>query len=81
MTNFARRTAVALTLTLTLVGALGSPAGAQPPKERPKEVTDGFFDVPARESEPAWGLPEYLVTTGLGGLAIFLVCKSARRNG
>lgn len=77
MTNAARRTFALAALSLALLAGVGSPAAAQ----AKKEVTDGFFDVPAREAEPAWGLPQYLVTTGLGGLAIFLVCKSARRNG
>ena len=48
-----------------------------------KEPTDGFFDVPARapgeETEP-WGLPAYLFTGALGGLAVFILCKSARRS-
>ena len=67
---------------LIVLSCASTSALAQKPAEPPqKEVTDGFFDVPARESEPAWGLPQYLVTSGMAGLAIFLVCKSARRNG
>ena len=63
-------------LTLTL-----SPAFGQKPADPPqKEVTDGFFDVPARESEPSWGLPAYMLTGALGGAAIFVLCKSARRG-
>ncbi|WP_435008169.1 hypothetical protein P12x_005444 [Tundrisphaera lichenicola] len=75
----------ALTLGLMLgLGALTSPALAyqKTPDPPQKEVTDGFFDVPARdpseESEP-WGLPSYMITSALGGLGIFILCKSARR--
>jgi len=52
-------------------------------QERAKEPTDGFFDVPARapgeESEP-WGLPAYMVTSAIGGMGIFVLCRSARRS-
>jgi hypothetical protein len=74
------RRLTALTLGLALgLGALAPSAFAQ----KQKEVTDGFFDVPPRdpsqETEP-WGLPAYLVTSAMGGLAIFILCKSARRG-
>ena len=70
----------ALTLGLALgLGTLAPSAFAQ----KAKEPTDGFFDVPARdpsqETEP-WGLPAYLITSALGGLAIMILCKSARRG-
>jgi hypothetical protein len=75
--RFARRLALASTLVLA---AFVTTAPAQ---ERAKEPTDGFFDVPARapgeESEP-WGLPAYLITSAIGGLGIFIICKSARRS-
>jgi hypothetical protein len=48
-----------------------------------KEPTDGFFDIPDRapgEEAQAWGLPAYLVTSALGGGAIFVACRSARRS-
>lgn len=72
--------ALATTAALFLVPASGQ---AQGPAPAQKEVTDGFFDVPARaagEEDVPWGLPAYLVTSGLGGLAIFVLCKSARRS-
>ena len=62
---------------LILVGATLAPT---PVLGQAKEPTDGFFDVPARESEPSWGLPAYLVTCALGGAAMFVVCKTARRT-
>jgi hypothetical protein len=77
--------AIRLTLSLTFLtlAALSASASAQSAKEAPaKEPTDGFFDVPARppgeEAEP-FGLPAYMVTSAIGGLAVFLFCKSARR--
>ncbi len=77
---------VALTLATLALGlaTFTSTASAQASKEpRAKEPTDGFFDVPARppgeESEP-WGLPAYLVTSAVGGLGVFILCKSARRS-
>jgi ABC-type glycerol-3-phosphate transport system substrate-binding protein len=75
------RTAL-LTLALALTAFTAS-ASAQASKEPPaKEPTDGFFDVPARppgeEAEP-WGLPAYMVTSAIGGLGIFTLCRSARR--
>lgn len=76
--RFARRLALATTLVLA---SLASPTSA-PAQERAKEPTDGFFDVPARppgeEAEP-WGLPAYMITSAIGGLGIFIVCRSARR--
>ncbi len=88
MTFFRRqiRTNLVLALALFLGGStlIVSPAQAQAPKaEKQKEVTDGFFDVPPRDpsedGEP-FGLFAYIVTAGLGGLAIFILCKSARRG-
>jgi len=73
-----RLSALILGLMLGL-GSLTPSAFAQ----KQKEVTDGFFDVPARdpsEETPSWGLPAYMVTSALGGLAIFILCKSARRG-
>jgi hypothetical protein len=77
MTSMIRSALLTLALALT---AFALPASAQ---ERAKEPTDGFFDVPARapgeESEP-WGLPAYMVTSALGGLGVFALCRSARRS-
>ena len=74
--------ALALLLGESTLGV--TPAFGQKPADPPqKEVTDGFFDVPARaagEEDVPWGLPAYLVTCGLTGLAIFILCKSARRG-
>jgi hypothetical protein len=80
-TRSALRT-LALGLTLGLAAFTAS-ASAQATKDAPaKEPTDGFFDVPARppgeEAEP-WGLPSYLITSAIGGLGVFIVCRSARR--
>ena len=85
MTTFRRPGRRGRIATLTfLLGALtfgGTEVLAQKPADPPqKEVTDGFFDVPAREVEPSWGLPAYLVTCALGGAAIAILCKSARRG-
>ena len=67
--------------TLLGLACTATPAFGQKPADPPqKEVTDGFFDVPAREAEPSWGLPAYLITSGLGGMAMFILCKSARRS-
>ena len=65
-------------LALVLAGSTLAPTPAF--GQAGKEPTDGFFDVPARESAPSWGLPAYLVTCFLGGVAIFILCKSARRG-
>ena len=77
------------TASLTFAIALGLSAFAptasaqQGQPERQKEPTDGFFDVPARaageEAEP-FGLPAYMVTSAIGGLGVFVLCKSARRS-
>ena len=80
MTRSASRLFAALALGLTLgLSAFTSTASAQ----AAKEPTDGFFDVPARapgeESEP-WGLPAYMITSTIGGGAIFILCKSSRRS-
>lgn len=79
MTRPASRLLAPLALGLAL-GAFTAPASAQAPQ---KEVTDGFFDVPARdpseESQP-WGLPAYMITSAIGGGAIFILCKSSRRS-
>ena len=80
MTTTLTRLLAALALGLTLgLSAFTPTASAQ----AAKEPTDGFFDVPARdpseESEP-WGLPAYMITSALGGGAIFILCKSARRS-
>lgn len=85
---FRRQLRQSLVTTLALIlGGSGfalTPAHAQAPKaEKQKEVTDGFFDVPARdpsEDGPEIGLFAYIVTAGLGGLAMFILCKSARRG-
>ena len=65
-------------------GAMASTASAfQAAKpERAKEPTDGFFDIPVDPNaveSPSYGVPAYLVTSALGGGAIFIMCKSARR--
>jgi hypothetical protein len=84
MIRSASRTFATLALGLTLaLSAFTTTASAQAGKEpRAKEPTDGFFDVPARdpgeESEP-WGLPAYLVISAIGGMGIFVLCRSARR--
>ena len=80
MTRSALRTLAVPALGLTLaLGAFTSSASAQ----AAKEPTDGFFDVPARpageEAEP-WGLPAYMVTSTIGGLGVFALCRSARRS-
>lgn len=70
--------ALALGLTLGLA-AFDAPVHAQ----AAKEPTDGFFDVPARDPSEvgeSWGLPSYMLTSALGGAAIFILCKSARRQ-
>ena len=76
--------AAALAVTLAALAPSVPSALAQAQKEPPaKEVTDGFFDVPPRdpsEIEEPWGLPAYLITAGLAGLGMFILCKSARRS-
>ena len=70
---------LALASTLTL-GALAAPASAQ---DKAKDPTDGFFDIPVDPNavaEPSYGVPSYLVTSALGGMALFILCKSARRG-
>ncbi len=84
MMTFCRRL-VRRGMPLALALILGAtPALAQQAKEPPpKEPTDGFFDVPARdpsEVSEEIGLPAYLVTAFLASGAIFIVCKSARRS-
>ena len=77
-----KRRLSALILGLMLgLGALTSPAFAQKPRE--KEPTDGFFDIPVDPNaveSPSYGVPAYLITSALGGLSIFILCKSARRG-
>ena len=79
MTRTIRRLAApALGLAL-LMGFAATPAHGQ----AKKEVTDGFFDIPVdpnAEPKADYGVPAYLITSGLGGLAIFILCKSARRQ-
>ena len=68
---------MALGLVLALGGLVPSAHG------QTKEPTDGFFDVPARsdaDKGPDYGVPYYLVTSALGGFAVFILCKSARRS-
>ncbi len=85
---FRRQLRLGLIPTFALILGASSlavtPAHAQAPKaEKQKEVTDGFFDVPARdpsEDGPEIGLFAYILTAGLGGLAMFILCKSARRG-
>jgi hypothetical protein len=76
---------LALGLLLGLAGGFNAPSafGQAPKPERAKEPTDGFFDIPKDPNavdEPSYGVPAYLVTSALGGMAIFIVCKSARRS-
>jgi hypothetical protein len=73
-----RLSALILGLMLGL-GALSSPALAQ----KAKEPTDGFFDIPVDPNaveSPSYGVPAYMITSALGGLAMFILCKSARRG-
>ena len=74
------RTFAVLALGLFLgLSAFTAPASAQ----ATKEPTDGFFDVPARDPSEAgenYGVPAYMITSALGGAAIFILCKSARRD-
>ena len=72
-----------LALAFALFVLAGSQVSAQKPPDPPqKDVTDGFFDVPATEDpdggkgNPVMG---YLVTSVFGGAAMFALCKSARR--
>ena len=80
----ARRFASSLALILGSALLAGSPALAQQGKEPPpKEPTDGFFDVPARDTSqdgPATGVDGYIATAAFAGLAMFILCKSARRS-
>ena len=78
MTTLARPL-IALALVLGTGLALApSPASAQ----AAKEPTDGFFDLPP-STDPDAGkgssVPGYLITSMLGGAALFVMCKSARR--
>ncbi len=65
------------------LGVLAPAASAfQAKPERAKEPTDGFFDIPVDPNaveSPSFGVPAYMVTSALGGGAIFIMCKSARR--
>ena len=75
-TTFRRLAAPCLGLVVVL-GLATSPALGQ------KDPIEGFFDIPVDPNavdEPSYGVPAYLVTSALGGMAIFLVCKSARRQ-
>ncbi len=83
MTAIRKRLAT-LGLGLYLVLGLAASASAfQPAKpERAKEPTDGFFDIPVDPNaveSPSFGVPAYMITSALGGGAIFIMCKSARR--
>ena len=63
-----------------ILGGFAAPALAQ---DKAKDPTDGFFDIPKDPNaveEPSYGVPAYLVTSALGGLGLFIVCKSARRG-
>ncbi|WP_435019620.1 hypothetical protein TA3x_001390 [Tundrisphaera sp. TA3] len=63
--------------------ALLLPLAAAPAFGQAKDPIEGFFDIPVDPNaveEPSYGVPAYLITSGLGGLAIFIVCKSARRQ-
>jgi hypothetical protein len=73
--------ALGLFLALTVFTSIASAQAAKEP--RAKEPTDDFFAIPERpdsEKAEAWGLPAYLVTSALGGLSIFILCRSARRS-
>ncbi len=80
MTTPRRQFAASLALALTLgLGALATPASAF----QAKDPTDGFFDIPVDPNaveSPSYGVPAYMITSALGGLAIFILCKSARRG-
>ena len=73
----------ALALGFLLALAPAASAFQPPAKERAKEPTDGFFDIPKDPNaveEPSYGVPSYMITSCLGGLAMFILCKSARRG-
>jgi hypothetical protein len=73
-----RLAAPAFGLALLLPLAASSPAFGQA-----KDPIEGFFDIPKDPNaveEPSYGVPAYMITSALGGLAIFIVCKSARRQ-
>ena len=74
----------ALALGCLLALAPAASAFQPPAKERVKEPTDGFFDGPPKDpnavEEPSYGVPSYMITSCLGGLAMFILCKSARRG-
>ncbi len=79
MTRAIRRLAAPALGLVLLMGCAATPASGQ----EKKEVTDGFFDIPVdpnAEPKADYGVPAYLVTSGLGGAAIFILCKSARRQ-
>ena len=74
------RTLATLALGLFLGLAAFTPSASA---QAAKEPTDGFFDVPARDPSEAgesYGVPAYMITSALGGLAVFTLCKSARRG-
>ncbi len=80
MTAMFRSALLALALAVAgFTASVSAQAGKEPPA---KEPTDGFFDVPARapgEEAESFGLPAYLVVSAIGGLGVFILCKSARR--
>ncbi len=75
MTRRTSRRLAAIALGLGLGSLAGSASAYQG-----KEPTDGFFDVPAREPGESYGVPAYMITSTLGGAAMFILCKSARRS-
>ena len=79
MTRLLRRlVAPVLGLALLAPALVDRPAFGQA-----KDPIEGFFDIPKDPNaveEPSYGVPAYLITSGLAGLAMFILCKSARRQ-
>ncbi len=78
MTRAIRRLAASALGLALLMGVAATPARGQA-----KDPIEGFFDIPVDPNaveSPSYGVPAYLITSALGGLAIFILCKSARRQ-
>ncbi len=79
MSRISRSVALAFALFLVAGSQVSAQRAPDPPQ---KDVTDGFFDVPAQE-DPDGGkgnpVKGYLVTSIFAGAALFALCKSARR--
>jgi hypothetical protein len=69
-------------LVLGLALLFGSVAPGAAFAQNGPDPTKGFFDIPdnGEPKEEGWGpVPGYLVTGLFSALAIFILCKSARR--